>query len=163
MMNGRSCNRKRHCGGAVAKLLSLAATAAACLSSTLMVAAETTSASSASASASPTASSSLSSNPDGCITDYDSSAGVDYFPDKAVVEYATTFAVEYFPSYKVLTVIDVESNSTYVLYQCGTPQPDLGDTAAVVQQYIEVPVTNVSTGTPDHIPRIEVRFAVDIT
>lgn len=88
---------------------------------------------------------------DGCVTDYDASAGVDYFPDKAEIAYAQTFSVEYFPAYKVLDI----SGTIYVLYQCGTPQPELAANVAV-QQYISVPVTTVATGTPDHIPRIEV-------
>lgn len=96
------------------------------------------------------ASTSLSSNPDGCVTDFDAAAGVDYFPDKAVVEFAQTFTVEYFPTYKVLNV----TGTVYVLYQCGTPEPTLDEP---VQLYVSVPVTTVSTGTPDHIPRIEVR------
>lgn len=103
----------------------------------------------------------LTSNPDGCVTDFDAAAGVDYFPDKAVINFAETFSVEYFPTYKVLTTTDGFSNSTYVLYQCGTPVPTLDDTLGVpVQQYISVPVTNVATGTPDHIPRIEVQHAL---
>ncbi|CAB1103470.1 unnamed protein product [Ectocarpus sp. CCAP 1310/34] len=99
-------------------------------------------------------SSPLSSNPDGCVADYDAAAGVDYFPDKAVIEYAETFTVDYLPTYKVLTVSDGFSDTVYVLYQCGTPVPDLDDTT-VVQQYISIPVSNVSTGTTDHVPRIE--------
>lgn len=95
----------------------------------------------------------LTSNPDGCVTDYDAAAGVDYFPDKAVVTYAETFSVEYFPTYKVLSSTDGWVTTTYVLYQCGTPEPTLDET---VQAYISVPVTTVATGTPDHIPRIEV-------
>ncbi|CAN0554138.1 unnamed protein product, partial [Laminaria digitata] len=58
---------------------------------------------------------------EGCVTDYDASAGVDYFPDKAEIEYASTFAVDYFPAHKVVTIAE----SVYVLYQCGTPEPDL--------------------------------------
>lgn len=100
-------------------------------------------------------SSSLSSNLDGCVTDFNATAGVDYFPDKAVVEFAETFSVAYFPTYKVLTVqAEGFNTTTYVLYQCGTPVPTLDEE---VQEYISVPVTTVSTGTPDHIPRIEVR------
>lgn len=88
---------------------------------------------------------------EGCVTDYDASAGVDYFPDKAEIEYAESFSVEYFPAYKVVTI----SGLVYVLYQCGTPEPDLSADMEV-QLYVSVPVTTVATGTPDHIPRIEV-------
>lgn len=88
---------------------------------------------------------------DDCVTDYDASAGVDYFPNKAEIEYAETFSVEYFPAHKVVTI----AGYVYVLYQCGTPEPDLSADMDV-QLYISVPVTIVATGTPDHIPRIEV-------
>lgn len=99
----------------------------------------------------------LTSNPDGCVTDFDAAAGLDYFPDKAVVNYAETFSVEYFPTYKVVTTTNGLSSTSYVLYQCGTPVPTLDEP---VQQYISVPVTTVATGTPDHIPRIEVKYGV---
>lgn len=89
-----------------------------------------------------------------CVTDYDASANVDYFPDKADVRYADTFSVEYFPAYKVVTVTNFTANYTFVLYQCGTPAPEL--TGQQVERYLPVPVTQVATGTPDHIPRIEV-------
>lgn len=107
-------------------------------------------------------STSLSSNPDGCVADYDEAAGVDYFPDKATIGYAGTFSVEYSLTYKVLRSYGDFMDPTlvtqvYVLYQCGTPMPSIEEE---VQQYISVPVTNVSTGTTDHIPRIEVKFAV---
>lgn len=91
----------------------------------------------------------ITTNSEGCVTDYNASAGVDYFPEKAVIEYAQTFSVEYFDSYKVLTTSDAK----YVLYQCGTTKPDLEED---VQEYISIPVTNVAIGTPDHIPRIAV-------
>lgn len=86
----------------------------------------------------------------GCVSDYDASAGVDYFEDKAELEYAESFTVSYQKTYKLLNI----TGTVYVLYQCGTPQPVLDDVE--VQEYISVPVTIVATGTPDHIPRIEV-------
>lgn len=99
----------------------------------------------------------LTSNPTGCVTDYDPAAGVDYFPEKAVINYAETFSVEYFPTYKVLTIMaDNFPTSSYVLYQCGTPEPTVD---GPVQQYFSVPVDIVATGTPDHIPKIEVQRA----
>lgn len=90
---------------------------------------------------------------EGCVANYNASAGVDYFPDKVEIKYAESFSVEYFPAYKVVTI----SDNVYVLYQCGTPEPDLADMD--VRLYISVPVTTVATGTPDHIPRIEVSAA----
>lgn len=93
-----------------------------------------------------------------CVTDYDADAGFDYFPVKANIQYAETFSVEYSLSYKVLNATEgKDGNSTlYVLYQCGTTQPNL--TELTIQEYIKIPVTKVATGTPDHIPRIEVRY-----
>lgn len=97
-----------------------------------------------------------SSSAKGCVADYNATADVDYFPDKAVIAYAQNFEVEYFNSYKVLTTTSSSYGSaTYVLYQCGTTKPVLADVE--VQEYISIPVDNVATGTPDHIPRIEVR------
>lgn len=93
-----------------------------------------------------------------CVEDYDESAGIDYFPEKVDIKYATTFSVEYFPSYKVLNTTLFGEKGTYVLYQCGTPQPDMG--GMEVQEYFSVPVSRVATGTPDHIPRIEVRRTI---
>lgn len=96
---------------------------------------------------------------DGCVTDYNETAGVDYFPVKAVISYAETFTVEYFNSYKVLTTTSPSwGSATYVLYQCGTTKPVLD---VEVQLYISIPVTRVATGTPDHIPRIEVGCFVE--
>lgn len=145
-MSGKRCNPSGRM--TMIKLLLGAAAATGLLggSSNNVVLAQTTS-----------GSSSLSSNPDGCVADYDAAAGVDYFPDKAIIEYAETFTVDYLPTYKVLTVSDGFSETVYVLYQCGTPVPDLDDNTTVVQQYISIPVTNVSTGTTDHVPRIEVQ------
>ena len=88
----------------------------------------------------------------GCVSDYDSTAKVTYFRDEAEIKYAQTFAVTYEPSYKVLNI----TGTVYILYQCGTPKPELSD--VTVQEYISVPVTRVATGTTDHIPRIEVRY-----
>lgn len=106
-------------------------------------------------------SASLSSNPDGCVTDYDADAGVDYFPDKATIEYAETFSVEYSLTYKVLRSYGDPFDRSlltevHVLYQCGTPIPSIE--VEEVSNYISVPVSNVSTGTTDHIPRIEVKL-----
>ena len=87
---------------------------------------------------------------DDCVSDYDASLDIDYFPDKAEITYAQTFSVTYNMTYKVLTIC----GSNYILYQCGTPLPEI--TNMDVQEYISIPVGRVATGTPDHIPRIEV-------
>lgn len=101
-----------------------------------------------------TTSASTTTTAEGCVSDYDASAGIDYFPVKAEIGFAQTFSVEYALAHKVVTIAD----AVYVLYQCGTPEPDLSADMDV-QLYISVPVTTVATGTPDHIPRIEVSHA----
>lgn len=100
---------------------------------------------------------SASTTAEGCVSDYNASAGIDYFPVKAEIQYAETFSVEYALAHKVVTIADV----VYVLYQCGTPEPDLS-AEMDVQLYVSVPVTTVATGTPDHIPRIEVSDTFDM-
>jgi iron complex transport system substrate-binding protein len=70
----------------------------------------------------------------GCIENF--SEEIDYFPNKAVAEYANGWSVDYEKSYKVLhTTVDAagghanagsrEIDSTYVLVQCGAPEPEL--------------------------------------
>ncbi|CAM9956513.1 unnamed protein product [Discosporangium mesarthrocarpum] len=91
---------------------------------------------------------------DGCVTDYDETATIDYFPEKVTLKYAETFSVEYFNNYKVLTV-GTGANATYVLYQCGTPVPVVTSTKYPVLHYISVPVQKVSTGSSSHVPFLE--------
>ncbi|MGO1049698.1 ABC transporter substrate-binding protein [Crossiella sp. CA198] len=82
----------------------------------------------------------------GCARDYE--AGRDYFPDKVSAQVSTQWRVEYRQHYKLLKVnagpkTSLEQNDTaprsYVLYQCGTPKPELaGDLAGATA--IRVPV-----------------------
>ena len=71
---------------------------------------------------------------DGCVESYDES--VDYFPQKTAVTYAEGFTLEYFNNYKVLTVgapwLGAEDSATYVLVQCGTPNPPGYEDAVVL-------------------------------
>jgi iron complex transport system substrate-binding protein len=82
---------------------------------------------------------------DGCVTDY--AEGTDYFPDKSTVEESELWDISYHGSYKKITLADTENDAgdelVYVLYQCGTPQPEAaGDLAGAL--FVQVPVTNVS-------------------
>lgn len=80
-----------------------------------------------------------------CVTDY--AEGQDYFPDKAKIEESELWDITYHDSYKTITLIDTENADgdklVYVLYQCGTPQPEAaGDLADAL--FVQVPVTNVA-------------------
>jgi iron complex transport system substrate-binding protein len=61
-------------------------------------------------------------NPEGCVTNFDPAANVDYFPDKSDVSNSVHWTIEYFNTYKVIQNNFV--NETYLLYQCGTPIPE---------------------------------------
>ncbi|WP_238993110.1 ABC transporter substrate-binding protein [Jiangella aurantiaca] len=86
-------------------------------------------------------------NPIGCLDDYQE--GVDYFPDKVSAEHAGGWDVRYEDHYKVLTTTvtaagghagasDRVIDSTYVLLQCGAPEPELtGDLAGAT--VVEIP------------------------
>lgn len=80
-----------------------------------------------------------------CVTDY--AEGQDYFPDKAKIEESELWDITYHDSYKTITLTDTENADgdklEYVLYQCGTPQPEAaGDLADAL--FVQVPVTNVA-------------------
>jgi iron complex transport system substrate-binding protein len=82
---------------------------------------------------------------EGCVTDYEE--GRDYFPDKSRVEESELWDITYHGSYKTITLTDTENADgdplSYVLYQCGTPQPEAtGELADAL--FVQVPVTNVS-------------------
>ncbi|AOG28242.1 ABC transporter substrate-binding protein [Cutibacterium avidum] len=84
----------------------------------------------------------------GCIKDFDSSK--DYFPDKATFSDARGLTVSYHKSYKVVTVKTPSNTSkketTYVLVQCGAPQPKLDGDLAQAQK-ITIPTTRVALGS----------------
>lgn len=86
---------------------------------------------------------------DGCVDNYEQ--GRDYFPDKVESQHANGWEVTYHNHYKVVTTTVLGAGShagaqgralggTYVLVQCGTPEPDLTgdlDGATVIQVPIE--------------------------
>lgn len=108
-------------------------------------------------------------NLSGCIGDSDAVSNVnstndfdasrDYFPDKVNVEYAKGFTVEYHNNYKLVTVKEPESEQVYkyLLVQKGTPVPNLGIDAMV----IEVPVESVIALSTTQLPALEVTGEVD--
>ncbi|GAA1301960.1 ABC transporter substrate-binding protein [Saccharothrix xinjiangensis] len=80
-----------------------------------------------------------------CATDY--AEGRDYFPDKSAVTESELWDISYHGSYKTITLTDTENDDgpelKYVLYQCGTPQPEVtGDLEGAL--VVQVPVTNAS-------------------
>ncbi|MET0436436.1 MAG: ABC transporter substrate-binding protein [Devosia sp.] len=90
----------------------------------------------------------------GCVTDFE--PGTDYFETKSSVDYADNFSVAYFNHYKVVTVArpspDGQSES-YVLVQCGTPEPELGPELANAPR-ISVPVQSLFSGSTSQSPAL---------
>ncbi|MFD7660492.1 ABC transporter substrate-binding protein [Actinosynnema sp. NPDC059797] len=86
-----------------------------------------------------------SSRPEGCATEH--AEGRDHFPDKSTVTESELWDIGYHGSYKTITLTDTENTGgpelKYVLYQCGTPQPEAtGELEGAL--FVQVPVTNVS-------------------
>jgi iron complex transport system substrate-binding protein len=97
----------------------------------------------------------------GCVTDFDEST--DYFPDKVRVRDAVGFSVEYHRSYKVVTVKEPTrggSPETYVLVQCGAPDPKLSGKEAGARR-ITVPVTRIASSSTTQLPGLEMLGALD--
>lgn len=61
------------------------------------------------------------SNFQGCLDSATVDPGRDYFPDKVSPKFAKLFSVTYHNTYKIVKNLD--SETTYVLYQCGTEPP----------------------------------------
>jgi len=97
----------------------------------------------------------------GCVTDFDENT--DYFPDKTRIRDAKGFSVEYHRSYKVVTVKESTQAGpaeTYVLVQCGAPDPRLtGDLAAA--RRISVPVTRIASSSTTQLPGLDLLGALD--
>lgn len=90
----------------------------------------------------------------GCATAFDPDA--DYFPDKAGIEFSGNFDVAYFGHYKRVTVTEPYPGGpaeTYILVQCGTPNPDLGPEYADAQR-ITVPVQSIFAGSTAQAPSL---------
>ncbi len=86
-----------------------------------------------------------------CVTDFDPNEN--YFEDRVTVEYAKSFKVSYEKHYKVVEVTPKAASpdtDTYVLNQCGTPQPDLtGNLEGAT--LIEIPVTSVAVDSTTQV------------
>jgi len=97
---------------------------------------------------------------DGCVEEH--VPGTDYFPDHVTFEHATGVSVEYAETYKTVTVTrpweGAEEPWTYVLYQCGTPVPDVNAEDAIV---VEVPIQRAVTQSTTHLPSFDLLGAVD--
>ncbi|MBO9591010.1 ABC transporter substrate-binding protein [Devosia sp.] len=97
----------------------------------------------------------------GCVTDF--KPGTDYFSVKSSADYADNFSVAYFDHYKVVTVerpTPGGQRETYVLVQCGAPEPDLGPEFANAPR-ITVPVHSLFSGSTSQSPALVAIEAVD--
>lgn len=97
----------------------------------------------------------------GCVTDFE--PGTDYFSAKSSVDYADNFSVAYFDHYKVVTVDQPSpggQKESYVLVQCGTPEPELGPELANAPR-ITVPVHSLFSGSTSQSPALVAVGGVD--
>lgn len=90
---------------------------------------------------------------DACVENYDEA--VDYFPQKTAVSHADGFTIEYFNNYKVVTVaapwLGATDSATYVLVQCGTPNPPGFDDAVI----FDVPISSFVSMSTTYLPHLE--------
>ncbi|MGL5405949.1 MAG: ABC transporter substrate-binding protein [Propionibacteriaceae bacterium] len=96
-----------------------------------------------------------------CINSFDETK--DYFPDKASFTKATNVTVEYHNSYKVVTVKQPAPGAapeSYVLVQCGAPEPKLEGELAAAQK-ITIPVKRVAADSTTQVPSFELAQRVD--
>lgn len=97
----------------------------------------------------------------GCVTDFE--PGTNYFAAKSGVDYAENFSVAYFDHYKVVTVEQPTpggAKESYVLVQCGTPEPELGPELAKAPR-INVPVRSLFSGSTSQSPALVAVGGVD--
>lgn len=90
----------------------------------------------------------------GCVTDF--KPGTDYFQAKSSVDHADNFSAAYFDHYKVVTVERPSpggAKESYVLVQCGTPEPELGPELASAPR-ITVPVHSLFSGSTSQSPAL---------
>lgn len=91
---------------------------------------------------------------EGCVTAFE--PGTDYFDTKSSVDYADNFSVAYFDHYKVVTVERPSpggQGESYVLVQCGTPEPELGPELADAPR-ITVPIRSLFSGSTSQSPAL---------
>lgn len=97
---------------------------------------------------------------EGCAADY--APGTSYFPEQSHPDYAEGFSVAYFDHYKILTVTPpdtTEPSATYVLVQCGTPDPELGPELAGAPR-IHIPIRSLFVGSTSANPALVAISAV---
>ncbi|WP_449394875.1 ABC transporter substrate-binding protein [Devosia riboflavina] len=97
----------------------------------------------------------------GCVTDFE--PGTDYFDAKSSADYVDNFSVAYFNHYKVVTVARPSpggQSESYVLVQCGTPEPELGPELANAPR-ISVPVHSLFSGSTSQSPALVAVGGVD--
>lgn len=90
-----------------------------------------------------------------------STGEIDHFPSRVSVEYSDVFDVEYHGSYKTVTITEpwpgAEAGFTYVLYQRGTPRPEVSG----VDQFIEIPITSIVSMSTSYLPHLEMLDVAD--
>ncbi|SFV28872.1 iron complex transport system substrate-binding protein [Devosia crocina] len=97
---------------------------------------------------------------EGCAADY--APGTSYFPEQSHPDYAEGFSVAYLDHYKILTVTPpdtTEPSATYVLVQCGTPDPELGPELAGAPR-IQIPIRSLFVGSTSANPALVAISAV---
>lgn len=107
------------------------------------------------ASDTPGGAASASSDARGCITNFQQ--GTDYFPDKVTFDDATGVSVSYQDYYKVVEVAQPSPGTppaTFVLVQCGAPEPELsGDLAGATK--VTIPVERIAAASTTQVPGLQ--------
>jgi len=100
---------------------------------------------------------------DDCAVSVDYNPSINYFPqsaqlvtdvdaaDATEVMFSEDFSVRYFNAYKVVS--NLRSGEDFVLYQCGTPKPNLE--VSNTTKFHQVPVRSVATGLSAGVGFIE--------
>jgi ABC-type Fe3+-hydroxamate transport system substrate-binding protein len=101
-------------------------------------------------------------NPSECLDSLPQDGSTDLFPDKVSPKDSKYWTIEYYNTYKVVT--NLETNSTYVLYACGTTPPaaDAVNSSFAVSSFIPIPLkTNVALTQTVSVTYIEQLGAID--
>ncbi|KAJ3125234.1 hypothetical protein HK098_000432 [Nowakowskiella sp. JEL0407] len=101
-----------------------------------------------------------------CVAEGKYDASFDYFPNKLNLYVPNpNFEVKYFKNYKVITnSLDPLNVEKIVLYQCGTPKPDVKDINATL--VLPVPIKSIFVGDTTSIAFLEllgVRDTIKVT
>ncbi|KAJ1554859.1 hypothetical protein HK096_000805 [Nowakowskiella sp. JEL0078] len=100
-------------------------------------------------------SSSITKNLQGCVAEGKYDSNINYFPEQLDLYVPNpNFQVKYFNNYKVITnSLDPKNIEIIVLYQCGTPKPNLTDVKAT--RVIPVPIKSIFVGDTTSVSFLE--------